>query len=98
MQSLKLTQLRILLESQFAIPIPTTALQLAKTNMTKIMTLRYIGSLLLIRVATSGIEARILRGMARRKISNDVWVALEPLIPAFTPSPKGGRRRTVEGS
>ncbi|WP_414146180.1 IS5 family transposase [Burkholderia stagnalis] len=34
--------------------------------------------------------------MARRKISNELWVALEPLIPVFTPSPKGGRRRTVD--
>ncbi len=33
--------------------------------------------------------------MARRKISNELWVELEPLIPEFTPSPKGGRRRTV---
>jgi transposase len=33
--------------------------------------------------------------MARRKISNELWAALEPLIPVFTPSPKGGRRRTV---
>jgi transposase len=34
--------------------------------------------------------------MARRKISNELWSALEPLIPVFTPSPKGGRRRTVD--
>ncbi|WP_321817016.1 MULTISPECIES: IS5 family transposase [unclassified Paraburkholderia] len=34
--------------------------------------------------------------MARRKISNELWAALEPLLPVFTPSPKGGRRRTVE--
>ncbi|MDN7751002.1 IS5 family transposase [Burkholderia gladioli] len=34
--------------------------------------------------------------MARRKISNELWVALEPLIPQSTPSPKGGRRRTVD--
>ncbi|CBW76935.1 Transposase (plasmid) [Mycetohabitans rhizoxinica HKI 454] len=34
--------------------------------------------------------------MARRKISNELWAVLEPLIPAFTPSPKGGRRRTVD--
>jgi transposase len=34
--------------------------------------------------------------MARRQISNELWAALEPLIPAFTPSPKGGRRRTVD--
>ncbi len=32
--------------------------------------------------------------MTRRKISNELWVVLEPLIPEFTPSPKGGRRRT----
>lgn len=36
------------------------------------------------------------RGMARRKISSELWVALEPLIPKFTPSPKGGRRRTID--
>ncbi|ABI86763.1 putative TIS1421-transposase orfA protein [Burkholderia ambifaria AMMD] len=36
------------------------------------------------------------RGMARRKISNELWVVLEPLISAFTPSPKGGRRHTVD--
>ncbi|NUY06094.1 IS5 family transposase [Paraburkholderia youngii] len=34
--------------------------------------------------------------MARRKISNELWAALEPLIPVFTPSPNGGRRRTVD--
>jgi transposase len=34
--------------------------------------------------------------MARRKISNELWVALEPLIPEFTPSTVGGRRRTVD--
>lgn len=34
--------------------------------------------------------------MARRKISHELWVALEPLIPEFTPSPRGGRRRTVD--
>lgn len=34
--------------------------------------------------------------MSRRKISNELWAALEPLIPVFTPSPKGGRRRTVD--
>lgn len=33
--------------------------------------------------------------MSRRKISNELWVALESLIPMFTPSPKGGRRRAV---
>lgn len=34
--------------------------------------------------------------MARRKISNELWAVLEPLIPVFTPSPRGGRRRTVD--
>ncbi|WP_075123018.1 IS5 family transposase [Burkholderia paludis] len=34
--------------------------------------------------------------MARRKISKELWTALEPLIPVFKPSPKGGRRRTVD--
>jgi transposase len=34
--------------------------------------------------------------MARRKISNELWATLEPLIPVFEPSPKGGRRRTVD--
>lgn len=33
--------------------------------------------------------------MTRRKISNELWAALEPLIPVFSPSPKGGRRRAV---
>lgn len=33
--------------------------------------------------------------MTRRKISNELWLALEPLIPVFSPSPKGGRRRAV---
>jgi len=34
--------------------------------------------------------------MAGRKISNESWAALEPLIPVFTPPPKVGRRRTVD--
>jgi transposase len=34
--------------------------------------------------------------MTRRKISNELWAALEPLIPVFTASPKGGRRRAIE--
>lgn len=34
--------------------------------------------------------------MSRRKISSELWAALEPLIPVFIPSPKGGRRRTVD--
>jgi transposase len=34
--------------------------------------------------------------MTRRKISKDPWAALKPLIPVFTPSPKGGRRRTID--
>lgn len=35
-------------------------------------------------------------GMFRRKISNELWAALEPIIPVFTPSLGGGRRRTVD--
>lgn len=34
--------------------------------------------------------------MARRKISNELWAVLEPLIPVFTPSPKGAGTRTVD--
>jgi|SRR6187455_3455295 len=34
--------------------------------------------------------------MARRKISKELWAALELLIPKFAPSPKGGRRRSVD--
>jgi len=34
--------------------------------------------------------------MARRKVSNELWAALEPLIPEFIPSRKGGRRRSVD--
>jgi len=34
--------------------------------------------------------------MARRKISKELWAELGPLIPLFTPSPKGGRRGTVD--
>jgi transposase len=34
--------------------------------------------------------------MARRKVSKDLWAALEPLIPKFVPSRKGGRRRSVD--
>ncbi|MCG1042069.1 transposase [Mycetohabitans sp. B8] len=34
--------------------------------------------------------------MAKGKISNEWWAVLEPLIPAFTLSPKGGHRRTVD--
>jgi hypothetical protein len=33
---------------------------------------------------------------AQKKISNELWAALELLIAVFTPSPKGGRRRTVD--
>jgi transposase len=33
--------------------------------------------------------------MSRRKISNELWAMLEPLIPEFVPSAKGGRRRSV---
>jgi len=35
--------------------------------------------------------------MARRKISNEIWAALELLIPVFSLSPKGSRRRCVDG-
>lgn len=35
-------------------------------------------------------------GMARRIVSNELWAALEPLIPEFVPSRKGGRRRSVD--
>jgi len=31
--------------------------------------------------------------MARKKINNELWKALEPLLPMVTPSPKGGRPR-----
>ncbi len=34
--------------------------------------------------------------MARRPISDELWRTLEPLLPVFTPSPKGGRRRSVD--
>jgi len=34
--------------------------------------------------------------MARRKVSNELWAALEPLLPEFVPSQKGGRRRSVD--
>jgi transposase len=34
--------------------------------------------------------------MARRKVSKELWMALEPLIPEFVPSRKGGRRRSVD--
>ncbi|CEJ16773.1 tis1421-transposase orfa protein [Ralstonia solanacearum IPO1609] len=34
--------------------------------------------------------------MSRRKISKELWLALEPLIPEFVASPKGGRRRSVD--
>ena len=34
--------------------------------------------------------------MARRPVSKELWQQLQPLIPAFVPSSKGGpRRRTV---
>ncbi len=33
--------------------------------------------------------------MARRKISNELWAVLQPLIPEFEHSVKGGRRRSV---
>ena len=40
--------------------------------------------------------ACIVPRMARRKISNELWAVLEPLIPEFVPSLKGGRRRSVD--
>lgn len=34
--------------------------------------------------------------MARRPVSKELWQQLQPLIPAFVPSSKGGpRKRTV---
>ena len=34
--------------------------------------------------------------MARRPINDELWLTLEPLLPPFVPSPKGGRRRSVD--
>ncbi len=34
--------------------------------------------------------------MARRPISDERWRTLEPLLPVFTSSPKGRRRRSVD--
>lgn len=34
--------------------------------------------------------------MARRKVSKELWAALEPLIPKFVPSRKGGRRCSID--
>jgi transposase len=34
--------------------------------------------------------------MVRRKISKELWAALEPLVPKFVLSAKGGRRRSVD--
>ena len=31
--------------------------------------------------------------MARRPVSKELWLQLQPLIPAFTPSAKGGARK-----
>ncbi len=31
--------------------------------------------------------------MARKKINNELWKALQPLLPTVEPSPKGGRPR-----
>ena len=33
--------------------------------------------------------------MARRPVSKEVWLQLQPLIPAFIPSSKGGARRRL---
>lgn len=32
----------------------------------------------------------------QRSISDELWLTLEPLLPPFIPSPKGGRRRSVD--
>ncbi|TYZ39720.1 hypothetical protein C2U33_24215, partial [Ralstonia solanacearum] len=34
-------------------------------------------------------SARALTGMARKKITNELWKALEPLLPATVPSSAG---------
>lgn len=34
--------------------------------------------------------------MARRKISDELWQTLGPLLPVWQPSVKGGRRRSVD--
>jgi transposase len=34
--------------------------------------------------------------MARRRVSEELWAVLEPLIPKFVASRKGGRRRSVD--
>jgi transposase len=34
--------------------------------------------------------------MARRKISDELWQTLEPLLPVWQASVKGGRRRSVD--
>lgn len=39
---------------------------------------------------------RTVACIARRKISNELWTVLQPLIPEFEPSPNGGRRRSVD--
>lgn len=31
--------------------------------------------------------------MARKPVSKELWLQLQPLIPAFTPSSKGGARK-----
>ncbi|WP_369122819.1 IS5 family transposase [Ralstonia solanacearum] len=42
------------------------------------------------------VQSAIVRGMSRRKVSKALWLALEPLIPEFVASPKGGRRRSID--
>ena len=34
--------------------------------------------------------------MSRRQISEELWLSLEPLLPQWQPSAKGGRRRSVD--
>ena len=34
--------------------------------------------------------------MARKKINNELWKALQPLLPTVEPSPKGGRPRVED--
>lgn len=35
-------------------------------------------------------------GMARKKVNNELWKALQPLLPTVEPSPKGGRPRVED--
>jgi transposase len=40
--------------------------------------------------------AYIVPRFSRRKINSESWAVREPLIPEFAPSPKGGRRCSVD--